>query len=597
MIRFVRSSNTKSKKSAAKAILAVGGMMLLPSCQIPDLCCPDPGRSLPSDFNGKTTATSSAMIGFEEFFNDPVLTDLIGEGLSGNQELKILWQEVQIANNEVLKRRGAIFPFVTLGGGAGLEKTSRFTRNGAVESQLNLSGKAFPDPLPDFLVAANVTWEVDIWRALRNARDAATLRYLGTNDGRNYVVTRLVAEIAENYYGLMALDKRLETLDATIALQEQSLVVAEAKKAAAQGTELGVQRFTAEVQKNRSEKLIVRQEIIETENRINFLLGRYPQPVERTSTDFINLSLHSLSVGVPSQLLQNRPDIRKAERGLAAAGLDVQVARARFYPTLTLSGGVGYDAFNPRYLFVSPDALAANVAGDLVAPLLNKTAIQADYKSANAVQLEAIYDYQRTILNAFTEVINRISMVENYTNSIQIKKKQLRALELSVQKASELFQFAQVEYIEVLFAQRDLMDARMVLIETKREQLAAIINAYQALGGGLYQYSHVTTPDESTDELLPSPPEDDDSMVVPPDPDAADDEPMPMVAPEIPNQAPAAPDDGFVDPNDVPMRPSEAPAAPDELPMEAEESPVETEETSTEDDGAGQEAEGGFEER
>lgn len=532
MINVTRSSNAKRFLSVFRPALAVSGVLFLSSCQIPDLCGPEPGRCMPSDFNGTSTLQSSALVGFEEFFDDSTLTRLICEGLNGNQELKILWQEVQIANNEVTKRRGAIFPFVTLGTRAGLEKSSTFTRAGAVDSQLNLSGHPFPDPLPDFLVAANVTWEVDIWRALRNARDAATLRYLGTMEGRNYVVTRLVAEIAENYYALIALDKRLETLDATIALQEQSLEVAEAKKAAAQGTELGVQRFTAEVEKNRSEKLIVRQEIIEVENRINFLLGRFPQPVERPSVDFIELSLNSLQVGVPSQLLLNRPDIRKAERELAAAGLDVQVARARFYPTLTLTGGVGYDAFNPKYLFMTPDALIANLAGDLVAPLINKSAIKADYQTANAVQLEAIYNYQRTILNAFTEVINRVSMVENYTQSIEIKKRQLEALELSVEKASSLFQFAEAEYIEVLFAQRDLMDARMVLIETKRQQLSAIINAYQALGGGLFQYSCYGTVVEPSelDEALPE-------SEVPPAPE------MPELPEEEPTPAPPEPEE------------------------------------------------------
>ena len=147
-------------------------------------------------------------------------------------------------------------------------------------------------------------------------------------------MTRLVAEIAENYYRLMALDKRLENLDQIIELQEQSLEIAKARKEAARSTELAVQRFQAEVRKNQSEKLIINQEIIEVENRINFLVNRFPQPVERDSAGFFDLNIHPLSVGVPSQLLQNRPDIRQAERELAAAGLDVKVARVHFFPQL-----------------------------------------------------------------------------------------------------------------------------------------------------------------------------------------------------------------------------------------------------------------------
>ena len=319
-------------------------------------------------------------------------------------------------------------------------------------------------------------------------------------------MTRLVAEIAENYYRLMALDKRLETLDKTIDLQEQSLKIAKAKMEAGRGTELAVQRFQAEVRKNQSEKLIVKQEIVEVENRINFLVNRFPEPVERMSAGFFDLNIHTLSIGVPSQLLQNRPDIRQAERELAAAGLDVMVARAHFYPTVTITGGVGFEAFNPAYIFTNPaQALFATVAGGLVAPLINKKAIQAEYLSANAKQLESVYNYQRVVLNAFTEVINRMSMVENYRKSIEIKKQQLESLEASVESASKLFDNARVEYVEVLLAQRDLMDARMALIETKKQQLSAIVNAYQALGGGVApaQAAPPSLPKEPIVTLLP----------------------------------------------------------------------------------------------
>jgi outer membrane protein TolC len=247
---------------------------------------------------------------------------------------------------------------------------------------------------------------------------------------------------------------------------------------------LPVQRFQAEVRKNQSEKLIVKQDIVEAENRINFLLGRYPQPVERMSAKFYDLNAHALAVGLPSQLLMNRPDVRQAERELEACGLDVKVARSRFYPALTINGGVGYEAFNPKYLFNTPEAIVANVAGNLVAPLINRMAIEADYLSANAKQLQAVYNYQRVTLNAFTEVVNRVSMVENYRKSIEIKKQQLESLEASVDSATKLFQGARVEYVEVLLAQRELMEARMVLIETKKQQLSAVASAYQALGGG-----------------------------------------------------------------------------------------------------------------
>ncbi len=472
--------------------LIIGGCLVsLPSCSIPALRSPDPGPALPASFDGMMSnetpsSPTAAQLTLDEFFGDPVLTHLIQESLASNQEIKILEQEIEVARNEVTARRGAVFPFITAGAGVGVRKPSLFTPEGAVEDQLEFQpGKHFPDPLPDFIGGLRFLWQVDIWRELRNARDAANQRFLAATERRNYVLTQLVAEIAEKYFELRALDTRLEILNETIALQEHSLQVAEANKAAARGTELGVQRFRAEVFKNQSERLIVNQEIVEAENRINFLSGRFPQPVSRASGDFINVTLHALSAGWPCQLLANRPDIRQAERELAAAGLDVQVARARFFPRLDITAGVGYQAFNPRYLFNTPESLIYSAAGDLVAPLINKSAIRADYLTANAKQLQAVYNYQRVVLNAFTEVVNRMRKAENYEKSIAIKKEQLKALEASVDVASKLFQNARVEYVEVLLAQRDLLEARTALVETKKQQLAAIVNAYQALGGGL----------------------------------------------------------------------------------------------------------------
>ncbi|MFM7108951.1 MAG: TolC family protein [Planctomycetaceae bacterium] len=476
-------------------ITALAVLPALAGCRITKLRQADPQPVVPASFNGAATPDNSVQVGIREFFDDPVLVRYIAQGLAGNQQLKILAEDIRIADNEVLRRRGAYWPFLTFGGGAGLEKPSLFTPLGAVDANLPyLPGQFFPDPLPDFLFGANLSWQVDIWRQLRNARDAATLRYLGTADGRNYVVTRLVADIADNYYGLMARDQRLENLDKIIALQEQSLKFAEARKAAARGTELAVKRFEAEVRKNQSEKLIVRQEIIEVENRINYLLGRFPEPVGRASARFFEIMLRPLRVGLPSQLLRNRPDIRQAERELEAAGIDIRVARANFYPRLMISSGVGYEAFNMKYLVFTPESLIYSVAGNLVAPLINRTAIRADYQNANARQLQSIYRYQQVVINAFTEVINRINMVENYTRSIEIKQQQLAALEASVTSATNLFQNARVEYMDVLFAQRDLIDARMVLIDTKRQQLSAVVNAYQALGGGLLPLDYPDSP-------------------------------------------------------------------------------------------------------
>lgn len=514
-----RLKYAQSRTGKRLIAIAITGsfLIVLPACRIPDLALAESAPALPevytapaivpanastptastppqaAEIDGSHSITSSgqkaevenvAQLGIEEFYHDPLLTNLIHQALAGNRELKILEQEVVIAANEVRARRGAYLPFVGFGTGGGMEKTSQFTRNGAVEEQLEIvPGRRFPNPLWNTRLGIDFFWQLDIWRQLRNARDAATQRYLAAQEQRNFFVTQLVADVAENYYTLMALDQQMVNLDMTIQLQQQSQDLSQAKLDQGRGTVLAVQRFQAEVRKNNSEKLIVQQEIIETENRINLLLNRYPEPVLRATSGFFDLSIHALSQGLPSQLLAFRPDIRQAERELVAAGLDVKVARANFFPQVSITAGIGYEAFDPKYLF-QPEALAANAAGNLIAPLVNWAAIRAEYQTANARQLQSIYNYQRIVLNAYTEVVNSMSMAENYRKSIEIKKQQLESLEASVDTATQLFQNARAEYVEVLLAQRDLLEASFVLIETKRQQLSAVVRAYQALGGG-----------------------------------------------------------------------------------------------------------------
>jgi outer membrane protein, multidrug efflux system len=491
----MRSSNATHMRHVIARAIACGIMLLvLPSCGIPPLRPAEPGPGLPTDFNGAADSENSSHLGIEEFYNDRMLTCLIEKALFDNRELKVLNEEVQISGNEVLARSGAYLPFVSVAAGASLNRYSRFTEEGAgILDDAYLPGKHFTNPSGNYLGGLNLTWQLDIYRQLRNARDAAGQRYVAASERRNYFVTTLVAEIAENFYRLMGFDKRLENLDQIIAFQKRSLEIAKARKEAARDTELGVLRFQADLQRNYSEKLIINQSIIQGENRINFLVNRYPQRVERMSANFYDLNIHPLSVGVPSQLLQNRPDIRQAERELVAAGLDVKVARVNFFPQLVINGGVGLESLLITHLF-EPQAVIGDIAAGLVGPLVNKRAIRAQYLAANARQLQAVYNYQRVILEAFTQVINRVTTVANYSRSIDLKKEQMATLEHAVTVANDLFQNAHlgVDYLDVLFAQQALRDARVTLIDTKTEQLTAIVNTYQALGGGVVTISTPT---------------------------------------------------------------------------------------------------------
>src|SRR5690606_11402132 len=275
-------------------------------------------------------------------------------------------------------------------------------------------------------------WEVDIWKKLKDSEQAAVNRYLETVEGKNFVLSSLIAEVANSYYELLALDNQLAIIRQNIQLQENALEVVKIQKESARVTELAVQKFTAEVAKTKGMEFSTLQQIKETENRINFLLGRYPQTIERDRSSFVDLVPASVKTGFPSQLLGNRPDIMQAEHELAAAKLDVQVARKEFYPSIGLSAAVGLQAFKPSVLFKLPESLLYNLAGELAAPLINKNAITAEFNSANARQIQAIYNYERTILNAYTEVSTQLSNIENLEKDFANKSQEVDALNRSI---------------------------------------------------------------------------------------------------------------------------------------------------------------------
>jgi outer membrane protein, multidrug efflux system len=182
-------------------------------------------------------------------------------------------------------------------------------------------------------------------------------------------------------------------------------------------------------------------------------------------------------------LLSNRPDIREAELKLQAANIDVKVARANFYPSFRITAGAGFQAFNAAYL-LKPESMLYSLAGDLIAPLINRNAIIATYQSAGAKQIQEVYNYERTILNAYLEVQNQLSMVDNATKSYETTAQEVEILTRSISIANSLFMSARADYLEVLLIQREALESRMDLVEIKTKQMNAKVNIYRALGGG-----------------------------------------------------------------------------------------------------------------
>ncbi|WP_298717417.1 TolC family protein [Chitinophaga sp.] len=460
-----------------------GACLAYTACRIPAVTGKEADRNVPAAFSGASGA-STAPVAWKGFFGDADLASLIDTALQRNQELNIVLQEIEISRNEVRARKGEYLPSVGLRAGAGVEKVGRYTSQGANDANTEIKeGKEMPEPLGDFLVGAFASWEVDIWHKLRNAKNSAAARYLATVEGRNFVVTNLIAEIAASYYELLALDRQLEIVDQNIAIQTNALDVVKLQKEATRVTELAVRKFEAEVLRTQSLRFDILQRITETENKINFLAGRYPQPIRRNDQAFGSAAA-KVSAGIPADLLANRPDIRQAELNLAAAKLDVKSARAQFYPSLGITAGVGYRAFNPSYLVKTPESLLYSLAGDLVAPLVNRNAIKAAYYNANAKQIQSVYEYERTILNAYVEVVNQLSKIGNLDKRSALQVRQVDALTQSIDISNSLFASARADYMEVLLTQRDALESKFELIETQLQQMQALVGVYRALGGG-----------------------------------------------------------------------------------------------------------------
>lgn len=463
----------------------LGICLAVAACNVPKPTQRTENRQVPAVYNNSSDTTTIATIPWRNFFKDPYLVSLIDTALRNNQELMMTLQEIEIARNEIRAAKGALLPSVGLRAGAGLEKVGRYTSQGAGDASTEIEpGKEVPDPLQDYLVGAYANWEVDIWKKLRNAKKAAVSRYLSTIEGKNYVLTGLIAEVANAYYELLALDNQLAIVRQNIELQKNALEIVKVQKEAARATELGVQKFRAEVLKSQSLEYDILQQIKETENRINLLLGRYPQEIPREKSNFLDILPPVVQSGIPSQLLANRPDIKQAELQLTAAKLDVKVARAEFYPSLDISASIGLQAFNPSYLVKLPESLLYTLAGDLAGPLINRNAIRAEFNKANARQVQAIYNYERTVLNAYLEVATQLSNISNLQKNYELKSQQVDALTTSIDVSNDLFKSARVDYFEVLMTQRDALEAKLELIETKKQQLNAVVNVYRGLGGG-----------------------------------------------------------------------------------------------------------------
>ncbi|MBE7179452.1 MAG: TolC family protein, partial [Mucilaginibacter polytrichastri] len=257
----------KNKIYACLAVMAF--TFIYSACKVPAITDSHSAKKAPGMFDngGTQDTTNEAKLKWNQYFTDQNLTTLIDTALKNNQELNITMQEILVSQNEIKARKGEYLPFLGVKGAAGFDKPGRYTSQGALEESTEIApGKKFPDPLPDYLLGIQATWEIDIWNKLHNAKKAAISRYLSSVEGKNFMVTNLIAEIANSYYELLALDNQLKIVKKNIDIQNNALRIVRIQKEAARVTELAVRRFEAQVLKTRSMQYEIQQQITETEN-------------------------------------------------------------------------------------------------------------------------------------------------------------------------------------------------------------------------------------------------------------------------------------------------------------------------------------------
>ncbi|HTF80816.1 MAG TPA: TolC family protein, partial [Cytophagales bacterium] len=398
---------------------------------------------VPAYYGATKDSSNAAKLNWKQFFNDPTLATLIDSAVANNYDVKVAQQRIQASRAEILYSRGRLLPFLSAVGSIGQRRFGKYTMDGVGNfdtkfSQNITQEQIIPEHLPDYYVGLQASWEIDIWGKLHHRKKAAVARYLASAEGRNWVVTNLVAEVADNYYELLALDIELDIIRETVVLQKNQLSIIMIEKETGRSNELAVQQFKAQLLHYQALETEVVQRVVECENRINMLLGRFPQTIQRDKNIFLNSLPAQVQVGIPTELLSNRPDIKQAEYELIASKLSVKAARRAFYPALNINAGLGFQSFNPAYI-LSPQSLAYNVLGGLTAPLLNMSALKAEYKNANAAQLQALYQYQKSIINGYIEVSNHLASINNLKQNFTFKNEESQTLTTAITTATDLY--------------------------------------------------------------------------------------------------------------------------------------------------------------
>lgn len=401
---------------------------------------------------------------WQEMFTDPQLQALIGQGLESNTDLLSAGWRVKEAEATLKSARLAYLP------------SFNFAPQGAISSFDN------KNTTKTYTIPVTASWQIDIFNGLTNTKRKARALYAQSQEYRQAVRTQLISGIANLYYTLLMLDSQYEVTSETAAKWRQSVEAMRAMKDAGMTTEAGVAQYEGTYYSIEASLHDLANQIRQVENSLCSLLGQAPQQIERGSLKEQQMP-DNLVVGVPVQMLTNRPDVRSAEFSLMQAYYATSEARSALYPSITLSGTAGWTN-SAGSMIVNPGKLLLNAAGSLLQPIFNAGANRARVKIMKAQQEEAKLSFQQTLLNAGAEVNNALTQYQSARAKAELRIKQIEAMQRAVESTELLMQHSSTTYLEVLTAQQSLLSAQLSEIADRFDEIQGVVNLYQALGGG-----------------------------------------------------------------------------------------------------------------
>ncbi|MFP3598020.1 efflux transporter outer membrane subunit [Chryseobacterium sp. SIMBA_029] len=441
----------------------------------------EPDLQLPEEFRFTATADTASIANLEwkQFFSDPILQNLIEKGITHNYDLQIALKQVASSQEKLKQAKYLQYPDVGFGVSAQISKPSKNSMNG---QSLNLFlGK---DYVEDYNAAFNLSWEADIWGKIKNQQEVSRMQYLQTYEATKAIQTQVVAAIAQGYYNLLMLDKQMDIAKSNLELSSNTLSITQKMWDSGDTTSLGVQQATA--QKQSTELLITQleQNIAIQENALSILVGENPNTINRT-IEMSDTSLpQSISTGLPAAMVSRRPDVRQQELVLLESNSMVGIAQANMYPALKITATGGVNSFKIDNWFQIPASLFGSVLGGLTQPIFQKRQLKTDLAVAKLQREKNVLAFRQSVLNAVGEVSD--ALVSNESLKVQEQKatEQVQTLKDGIKSAQMLYKGGMANYLEVITAQGNSLQAELNLASVKRQRLSSIVDLYRALGGG-----------------------------------------------------------------------------------------------------------------